>query len=194
MSVNGAQPGYSGTPVVLADDRGDAIVGMLAIAGRAATTRDAYAIRLAQIAPAWPGTLARRIPPRCPYRGVQAFTAVDADAGLFVGREDEVDRLRRMTHRGPLTLVVGASGVGKSSLVSAGLLPALRQDGWAVASMRPGTSPFDSLARALLDLERAPDGYSLKHLNETAERLRREGLWRIANQLSLLLKSASPWS
>jgi len=182
-----AQPGYSGTPVVVADERGDAVIGMFAVAGRAANVRDSYAVRLAQLSPAWPQILARRIPPRCPYRGLHAFTSVDADAGLFVGREDEVGRLRRMTQRQPFVLVVGSSGVGKSSLVGAGLVPALARDGWAVAWMRPGNSPFDSLARALLDLEGSSGGYSLKDLNETAERLRREGPWRIANQLSLLL-------
>ncbi|GAA0905276.1 hypothetical protein Vau01_106060 [Virgisporangium aurantiacum] len=160
---------------------------MLAVASRAAVARDAYAVPMAHMAAAWPDVLARTTLPPCPYRGLQAFTPADAEAGLFVGREEEVHRLRRMTNRHPLVAVVGASGVGKSSLVGAGLVPTLRADGWAVASFRPGPSPFDSLARAVLELERPNGGYSLRDLSEMADRLRTDGLWRVGTQLAVLL-------
>jgi energy-coupling factor transporter ATP-binding protein EcfA2 len=54
--------------------------------------------------------------------------------------------------------VVGTSGCGKSSLVRAGLIPALKQGFmldtiavWRVAKMRPGTQPFSRLTKALLE-------------------------------------------
>ncbi|WP_367138291.1 ATP-binding protein [Saccharothrix sp. HUAS TT1] len=181
-----AQPGYSGAPAVVRDEWGDAVVGLLITASRAGGAGDAYAVPIAEVAAAWPDVLAGRAAAPCPYRGLQAFTAADADAGLFVGREDEVVELRGMVRDQPLTVVVGPSGVGKSSLVAAGLLPALRADGWSVASFRPGSTPFDALARALLDVERPGGGHSLEELDERAARVRRDGLWQTATRLAVL--------
>lgn len=118
-----AQPGYSGSPAVVADSVGDAVVGMLAVASRDEDVRDAYAIPVARLVDAWPEVL-ESVPP-CPYRGLLPFRAEDAEAGLFVGREEEAVRLRRMVDERALVVVVGPSGVGKSSLVTAGLFPAL---------------------------------------------------------------------
>src|SRR6187401_2104989 len=61
---------------------------------------------------------------------------------------------RVTTVDGPrLTLVVGGSGSGKSSVVRAGLVPAVRAGkagpGWFVTTMLPGASPFKELAEAL---------------------------------------------
>ena len=54
-----------------------------------------------------------------------------------------------------MTTVVGSSGSGKSSVVKAGLIPAVRGgalDGdWLVAEMFPGTFPFEELEAALLE-------------------------------------------
>ncbi|XVU27694.1 ATP-binding protein [Actinoplanes sp. CA-054009] len=174
------RPGHSGSPVVAASEIGDVVIGMFAVSG-------VYALPLSQIAAAWPGVLGSRMPAPCPYRGLRAFTGADASSGLFVGREREVEKLRQMTRRQPVVVVVGASGVGKSSLVGAGVLPALRRDGWAVGLMRPGASPFDAMARALLDLGQPRGTYALADLDDMAERLRREGLWRVATQLSIFL-------
>jgi Trypsin-like peptidase domain/WD domain, G-beta repeat len=50
-----AQPGYSGSPAVISDVAGgDAVIGMLAIAGRDEVTRDAYAIPISRLVDAWP--------------------------------------------------------------------------------------------------------------------------------------------
>ncbi|MEZ4866970.1 MAG: caspase family protein [Caldilineaceae bacterium] len=59
-----------------------------------------------------------------PYRGLQAYDEKDAD--LFFGRQQLVKKLATLVADQPLTVVVGASGTGKSSLVKAGLLPRLR--------------------------------------------------------------------
>ena len=67
-------------------------------------------------------------PPRNPYKGLRAFE--EADAADFVGRESLVGQLvERMADPEPhsrMLAVVGPSGSGKSSVVSAGLVPALR--------------------------------------------------------------------
>ena len=93
--------------------------------------------------------------PPCPYPGMKPFTA--AERGRFYGRAAEiqgaVDRLRRRR----FLAVIGSSGSGKSSLLAAGILPALETSHyfagmpWAVHTMRPGAAPFTALT-TLLDL------------------------------------------
>jgi DNA-binding SARP family transcriptional activator/WD40 repeat protein len=91
-----------------------------------------------------------------PFKGLRAFE--ETDSGDFHGREalvgEIVDRIRASSGGG-LTLVVGASGSGKSSVVRAGVIPAIRGgavDGpsrWFVTTMLPGGSPFKELAEAI---------------------------------------------
>jgi hypothetical protein len=116
------------------------------------------------------------------------FRAEDAEAGLFVGREEEVARLRRMVDERALVVVVGPSGVGKSSLVTAGLLPALRGTRkWAGATFRPGKTPFFALAKALYDLEGPDPGLSTDTVDRRGAQIRDEGLAGLAGKLSVLI-------
>jgi Trypsin-like peptidase domain len=181
-----AQPGYSGSPAVVADGVGDAVVGMLAVATRDQDARDAYAIPVARLVDAWPQVL--ESVPLCPYRGLLPFRAEDAEAGLFVGREEEVARLRRMVGERAVVVVVGPSGVGKSSLVTAGLLPGMRGTGeWAGATFRPGRTPFFALAKALYDLEGPAPGLSTDAVDRRGAQIREEGLAGLAGKLSVLI-------
>ncbi|WP_146155432.1 serine/threonine-protein kinase, partial [Enhygromyxa salina] len=94
-----------------------------------------------------------------PYRGLEAFR--QRDARWMFGREREtaelIERLRPGARR--FLSVVGGSGSGKSSLVMAGLCPALRGgvlgegQGWEIAVLRPGARPCEALARALVELQ-----------------------------------------
>ncbi|HYO12424.1 MAG TPA: PAS domain-containing protein [Thermoanaerobaculia bacterium] len=95
----------------------------------------------------------RDVPPVNPFRGLRPFSP--REAHLFFGRDGRTEEMiRKLTHRRVLA-VVGASGSGKSSLVGAGLVPALlgqdpgSRTGWRVASMRPGGGPIRNLAEAL---------------------------------------------
>ena len=100
--------------------------------------------------------LARRIAETragiCPYRGLRPFR--EEDAPFFFGREDLTAALVRTVLREPVVGLVGASGVGKSSVVFAGLVATLRQGRehgvWEVLSFHPGVRPLESLAAALL--------------------------------------------
>ena len=92
-------------------------------------------------------------PAENPYKGLQAFG--EADAADFYGRDALVDELVRAVGERRLVAVVGPSGIGKSSVVKAGLVPALRGGGpvgsgrWLVTDMFPGSYPYeDSLPRS----------------------------------------------
>ena len=95
-----------------------------------------------------------------PYKGLRSFST--ADAGDFFGRDRVIDRLvGRLGDPGPngrFIAVVGPSGSGKSSVVKAGLIPAVHggaipgASSWFVAQMTPGVRPFESLETALLSV------------------------------------------
>ena len=99
------------------------------------------------------GSLDAAITATCPYRGLAAFGADDAE--VFVGREDEVATLLARLGVARLVAVIGASGSGKSSLVRAGVLPAIRRgalrgsEAWSMVIVTPGPRPLAELAAAL---------------------------------------------
>ena len=65
------------------------------------------------------------VPTRNPYRGLAAFEQADADD--FHGRERAVRQMVEVLEQERLLVVVGPSGIGKSSVVKAGLLPSARR-------------------------------------------------------------------
>jgi WD40 repeat protein/DNA-binding SARP family transcriptional activator len=79
----------------------------------------------------------------CPFKGLAPFEAADAE--LFFGRERLVDELTARLASTPVLAIVGASGSGKSSLLSAGLLPAL---GLQTTLVRPGDRAAVELSTA----------------------------------------------
>jgi conflict system STAND superfamily ATPase len=116
----------------------------------------------------------------CPYRGLDAFR--EEDASFFFGRgstddpESPIGQLVRKVRDHPFVMVVGRSGSGKSSLVYAGLVPALRRERdpfWNVLFLRPGPTPLRALAAAFnprAENEGAAE-YATKITNE-ADKLR----------------------
>ena len=89
----------------------------------------------------------------CPFKGLAFFDRADAE--FFYGRERLVADLLARLVESPLAGIVGSSGVGKSSLLRAGVLPALSagslpgSTGWRQVLLRPGTHPNAELGRAL---------------------------------------------
>ena len=92
--------------------------------------------------------------PDCPFPGLRSFK--ETESHLFFGRDEQAEKLVvKLAERRSLA-VVGTSGSGKSSLVRAGLIPALRSGmmagtshKWRIAEMRPTNDPIGNLARAL---------------------------------------------
>lgn len=69
---------------------------------------------------------AERADAQHPWIGLASFT--EGDRSFFAGRGDEIEDLLRLVRRDTLTLLYGVSGLGKTSLVQAGLFPALREE------------------------------------------------------------------
>ena len=97
----------------------------------------------------------------CPYRGLAAFQPEDADR--FFGREELVADLVARLDRERVLFVIGPSGSGKSSVVRAGLIPAVQSgsiagsDRWPVALFSPRADPTAELSYQLrTDRRRRP--------------------------------------
>ena len=82
-----------------------------------------------------------------PYPGLRPYKREEAD--LFFGRDEQVNRLLERLASQRFLAVVGVSGCGKSSLVLAGLIPALEAGllakagaHWRFIAMRPGGHPL----------------------------------------------------
>ncbi|MEV0166646.1 WD40 repeat protein [Nonomuraea fuscirosea] len=133
------RPGFSGGPVW--SRATGQVLGMLQAVGR----EDVYVLSPAVLVAAWPEVLFR--PPPCPYKGLRAFGEEDRE--LFFGRRRFVEELVDDAMRLPLVVVMGPSGSGKSSVIEAGLVPRLKDQGGITAvTMTPGEQPMRALARA----------------------------------------------
>ncbi len=139
-----------------------------------------------------------------PYRGLSCFEA--EHRALFYGRNTEIRAVVELLMAEPLVVVTGDSGVGKSSLCRAGVLP-LCQEGelaggrtFAVATLLPGRKPLHALAAALaaplaqsaqevLERLRAPEALA----SALAERQAGQaGLLLFIDQMEELISSCDP--
>jgi serine/threonine protein kinase len=90
-----------------------------------------------------------------PFAGLAPFQEADADR--FYGRTREVGAVLARLRSCPLIALAGPSGVGKSSLVRAGIIPQLKSsgEGWEALILRPGRSPLASLSAIHAELARS---------------------------------------
>ncbi|MFE6282504.1 hypothetical protein [Streptomyces sp. NPDC057877] len=95
----------------------------------------------------------------CPYRGLASYRQEDARWFFGRGRSTEalVRQLCAAERGGGLVMLVGASGAGKSSLLNAGLVPALRDASREVMQLVPGGDPLKELTRLIPGLADLPD-------------------------------------
>ncbi|MCB2264430.1 MAG: hypothetical protein LGR52_16055, partial [Candidatus Thiosymbion ectosymbiont of Robbea hypermnestra] len=119
-----------------------------------------------------------RQPAPNPFVGLRPFER--ADSLYYFGRDTQVQSLLTSLHQSRFLAVVGSSGCGKSSLIRAGLIPALEagflvqdRDRWRIATCKPGEAPLGHLAAALREATgQAPDPAAVTRL---ADRLLEEG-------------------
>ena len=111
----------------------------------------------------------------CPFKGLASFEPVDAD--YFFGRERLVAELVARLVGASFLGIVGPSGSGKSSVLRAGLLPALAggvlpgSEGWRRLLLRPGERPLDELRRVLVSGAKDPLAEALDALPSGARLL-----------------------
>jgi formylglycine-generating enzyme required for sulfatase activity len=144
------------------------------------------------------------IPEGNPYRGLQAFEA--EHRALFFGRRREQRAVLERLKGEPFLLITGDSGVGKSSLCLAGVIPLIAdgalEDGrrWRSVRLVPGRRPVVALAAALAPVleeeEEALASFIRTEPMGLARRLRaklgaREGLLVYMDQLEELVTLAS---
>ncbi len=131
-----------------------------------------------------------------PYPGLRPFDTPEAH--LFYGRDEQIVELAERLENNRFVAVVGLSGSGKSSLVRAGLIPALQQrsfagarERWRVAITRPGGTPIANLAACLRDCGIEPHDLrrSSQALAHVTQQLReRESLLLIVDQFEELFR------
>ncbi|WP_406384124.1 trypsin-like peptidase domain-containing protein [Streptomyces sp. NBC_01618] len=150
--ANSLTTGFSGGPVV--DGATGLVIGMVT----SITTPDAH-LRGLGIAYATPVDVLRQVRPElaehevCPYLGLEPFTA--GDVGWFHGRDAAVEEvLEALGGHRRMLMLLGSSGAGKTSMVNAGVLPALASgalpgsDRWLSVVVRPGPDFFAELESA----------------------------------------------
>nr|MDQ3959870.1 ATP-binding protein [Pseudomonadota bacterium] len=130
-----------------------------------------------------------------PFPGLRPFEP--HESFLYFGRDDQIDELLARLEQTRFLAVVGTSGGGKSSLIRAGLLPALQRgymtgagSRWRVALFRPGDDPIGGLAKALDQPRETLDRSSLGLVEATKDlRLdRRENLLVVVDQFEELFR------
>nr|WSW47505.1 trypsin-like peptidase domain-containing protein [Streptomyces sp. NBC_01001] len=150
--ANDLTTGFSGGPIL--DTKTGLVIGMLTeITAPDEHERGlgiAYVTPVRVLREVWPDLVEQDV---CPYQGLEPFTAEQAH--WFEGRKDAVRQvIASLARQRRVTLLLGPSGSGKSSLVEAGVLPALAQGGlpgsdrWLQVIARPRQN-------LLLEIERA---------------------------------------
>ena len=127
----------------------------------------------------------------CPYKGLAAYQPEDAEK--FCGREALIDELLHRLQLHNVLVVGGPSGSCKSSLVRAGLIPALKvgslpgSESWQVHLLTPGNDPMTRLtavaaqdANCLYVFDQFEEVFTLAEDNQRVEFL--ESLATLANQ------------
>jgi WD40 repeat protein/class 3 adenylate cyclase len=111
----------------------------------------------------------------CPYKGLARYEA--ADAAFFYGRERLIATLVARIAVDRFVGIIGASGSGKSSLVRAGLLPALAagalpgSSAWPACTFTPGEHPMRAFAEALASLAAIPGPELARRLDRQPDEL-----------------------
>ncbi|MBK8452391.1 MAG: tetratricopeptide repeat protein [Thiofilum sp.] len=140
------EEGFSGAPVW--DNERCGVTGMLVTIR--ADLKTAYMLPLARLLQAFPKANELNLL-RNPYRGLAVFE--EQHAHNFFGREAVTQELIHQVSTSRFVFLMGISGSGKSSLLNAGLMYQLHQQGnHLVVQIRPSNEPFRSLAKQIIHL------------------------------------------
>jgi hypothetical protein len=118
-----------------------------------------------------------------PYKAAQSYGPADGD--LFFGRDAEGTALTRFLIDRRIAVLTAPSGIGKTSLLHAKVIPLLEKERWFAACARPKHDPIQSLREALLDCLMPNPSSEAEVVDQLAERM--------LQRPPLTLRSALSW-
>jgi len=123
-----------------------------------------------------PGFFRYKDPP-CPWRGFRFYDEANED--FFCGREDDVHKIINKLQINPFFLtLIGPSGIGKTSIVRAGLIPKLKKEEisstWKFISLRPTHQPLFELARKIASIKHPDSSLTDEIIDPIMENLRND--------------------
>jgi hypothetical protein len=129
-----------------------------------------------------------RLDPENPWLGLSSYT--EETRAYFHGRDDEAAELARRVQRKLLTVLFGQSGLGKTSLLKAGLVPRLRSEGFCPVYVRidyspESTSPAEQIKQAILKVTTETG-----HWSQAGVAVAGESLWEFLHHRGDLLHDA----
>jgi len=124
-----------------------------------------------------------------PWLGLASFT--EETRGFFYGREEEVGELARRVQRKLLTVLFGQSGLGKTSILRAGIVPRLRPEGYCPVYVRidyapDSPSPTEQIKQAIFTATA-----STGHWTKAGTAIEGESLWEFLHHRDDILKDAN---
>lgn len=132
----------------------------------------------------------------CPFPGLKAFGIPTQDdregrksRPYFFGRDKQIDVILKKIKKNPVLLVTGASGSGKSSIVMAGVIPQLENEGLKWEYMTPGDNPTSVLQRKLdsnpdiLVVDQLEEIFTHVYQDKQGENTREQFIENLANWL-----------
>ena len=130
----------------------------------------------------------RRRTAQCPWQGLKAYDVDDTER--FFGRARDVQSCLDLLATSSFVALVGPSGSGKSSIMRAGVLAALRERGHRIVLITPGRRPLEALtalpenadARTVLAVDQTEEVFALcddlEERRDFLERLAHEAIRR----------------
>lgn len=128
------------------------------------------------------------VDPQQPWLGLNSFT--ESTREYFYGRDEEIAELARRVQRKPLTVLFGQSGLGKTSILRAGLVPRLRPAGYCPIYVRldygsESPPPADQIKQAIFRETQASGTWT-----QTGAAVEGESLWEFLHHRDDLLRDA----
>ncbi|HQR49537.1 MAG TPA: hypothetical protein PL152_09380, partial [Steroidobacteraceae bacterium] len=129
------------------------------------------------------------IDPEHPWLGLSSYT--EETRGYFHGRDEEAAELARRVQRKNLTVLFGQSGLGKTSLLRAGLVPRLRGEGYCPVYVRVDYSPESPPPAEQIKQAIFKATAEAGHWTRPGTAVEGESLWEFLHHRGDLLRDAS---